>query len=95
MDNKQTENWIKNKERVCASKYPMVVIKLVLKDPSEKRKRRQLLPTPAKADHIKNRNLHKHKFTQIITIVANPILEIYCNSHLSFPGSGKISQKKD
>jgi hypothetical protein len=25
----------------------MVVIKLVVKDPSEKRKRRQLLPTPA------------------------------------------------
>lgn len=29
--------------------YPMVVIKLVVKDPSEKRKRRQLLPTPAKS----------------------------------------------
>lgn len=28
--------------------YPMVVIKLVVKEPSEKRKRRQLLPTPAK-----------------------------------------------
>lgn len=26
--------------------YPIVVIKLVVKEPSEKRKRRQLLPTP-------------------------------------------------
>jgi len=28
--------------------YPMVVMKLVVKDPSEKRRRRQLLPTPEK-----------------------------------------------
>lgn len=27
--------------------YPIVVIKLVVKDPSENRKRRQLFPTPA------------------------------------------------
>lgn len=27
--------------------YPMVVMKLVVKDPSEKRSRMQLLPTPA------------------------------------------------
>ena len=31
--------------------HPMVVIKLVVKEPSEKRKRRQLLPTP---ETIKN-----------------------------------------
>lgn len=29
------------------SRYPMVVIKLVVNEPSEKRKRRQLFPTPA------------------------------------------------
>lgn len=29
----------------------MVVIKLVVKEPSEKRKRRQLLPTPAKVNN--------------------------------------------
>lgn len=29
--------------------HPMVVMKLVVKEPSEKRKRRQLLPTPAKS----------------------------------------------
>jgi len=31
--------------------YPMVVIKLVVKDPSEKRNKRQLLPTPAKMNN--------------------------------------------
>lgn len=37
--------------------YPMVVIKLVVKEPSEKRKRRQLLPTPAKVDK-KQQTIH-------------------------------------
>jgi hypothetical protein len=31
--------------------HPMVVIKLVVKEPSEKRKRRQLLPTPVTANN--------------------------------------------
>ena len=39
----------------CA--HPMVVIKLVVKEPSEKRKRRQLLPTPAK--QVKNTDKNK------------------------------------
>lgn len=34
----------------------MVVMKLVVKEPSEKRKRRQLLPTPAKIAIIKTEN---------------------------------------
>lgn len=34
-----------------AKTHPMVVIKLVVKEPSEKRRRRQLLPTPAKVNN--------------------------------------------
>ena len=42
-----------NKERryteiqILEDTYPMIVMKLVVKEPSEKRKSRQLLPTPA------------------------------------------------
>lgn len=36
--------------QIIEDTHPMVVIKLVVKEPSEKRKRRQLLPTPAKLE---------------------------------------------
>lgn len=37
--------------KVLISSYPMVVMKLVVKDPSEKRNRMQLLPTPANTNN--------------------------------------------
>ena len=40
--------------------YPMVVMKLVVKDPSENRNRRQLLPTP---DHKKKNKIVRCKRT--------------------------------
>jgi hypothetical protein len=43
--------------RCSKNTHPMVVIKLVVKEPSEKRKRRQLLPTPAK---VNNKNHQTH-----------------------------------
>ena len=39
---------MEKKQKDPENTYPIVVIKLVVKDPSEKRKRRQLLPTPVK-----------------------------------------------
>lgn len=42
--------------------YPMVVMKLVVKEPSEKRRRRQLLPTPDKASISKNFNANHCKW---------------------------------
>lgn len=35
--------------------FPIVVIKLVVKDPSEKLKRRQLLPTPFKSHNVQKK----------------------------------------
>ena len=47
----------------------MVVIKLVVKDPSEKRKRRQLLPTPAKANWANRTKSQQPIFVVIMTTI--------------------------
>lgn len=50
----------KAKKKVCYCRtYPIVVIKLVVKEPSENRKRRQLLPTPTRQKSVYTNNLAK------------------------------------
>lgn len=54
----------------------MVVIKLVVKEPSEKRKRRQLLPTPAK---MSNKNEQKQR-TSLGNIQCEPKQQLNRNN---------------
>lgn len=42
------------------STYPMVVIKLVVKEPSENRRRRQLFPTPIRGFFLKKKESQVH-----------------------------------
>lgn len=48
--------------QVSKNPHPIVVIKLVVKEPSENRKRRQLFPTPAivQIRRLNNRNKKDH-----------------------------------
>jgi hypothetical protein len=49
---RRSSKYMKNIMHTAA--YPIVVMKLVVNEPSENRKRRQLLPTPTKAKQLVN-----------------------------------------